>query len=168
MTLYETCEKIYEKGGQYAVIDYINENHPDQPWHFCTPCDCNQPFEGDTCLVCGTTRERSTMQVECANPQCELPALYVFYDRTGEPIPLCELCAPAFRMGDTTEAYVEVKLKTFARVYRVSGSWPVRVPWLEEENTVAITVEGGTVTDVRGLPPDYEYRIIDKDLLGDR
>ena len=34
---------LYDKGGQSAIYDYVNENHKDWQWHFCSECDCDSP-----------------------------------------------------------------------------------------------------------------------------
>lgn len=55
--LYKWCSAIYEKHGQSAVFDFILENHHDQPWEYCEPCEMKSPVteEADSaCLVCGT------------------------------------------------------------------------------------------------------------------
>ena len=52
--LYEICEEIYVKGGQYAVYAFIKESHPSIPWEYCQPCEDVVPSQQRTCLVCGS------------------------------------------------------------------------------------------------------------------
>lgn len=53
--LSDLCERIYAKGGQYAVYDFIEENYPKQPWAWCEPCEAKSPRDTDyACLVCGS------------------------------------------------------------------------------------------------------------------
>jgi len=55
--LYEWCERLYEKGGQSAVIDFVLEYHHEQPWDYCQPCEVQSPVTAEAepvCLVCGT------------------------------------------------------------------------------------------------------------------
>jgi len=57
-TITETLYAIYEQGGQYAVYDYVNENHPDWTWSPCEPCEDETPDDPDgDCAVCGTGKE---------------------------------------------------------------------------------------------------------------
>ena len=55
---YDKCVTLYEKGGASAVYDYANENDINT-WEYCEPCDAETPsidLEGNTCLVCGTSK----------------------------------------------------------------------------------------------------------------
>lgn len=55
--LSEDCARIYEKGGQSAVYDYILEYYHDQPWSYCEPCEARSPVTEEqepSCLVCGS------------------------------------------------------------------------------------------------------------------
>jgi hypothetical protein len=53
-SLQEICLSLYERGGQFAVEDYILERHPEQEWGWCLPCDNEEPLDNEVCLVCGT------------------------------------------------------------------------------------------------------------------
>lgn len=35
---------------------------------------------------------------------------------------------------------------------------------VDDKKTIVIEVEGGVVVDVRNLPDDYDYKIIDRDI----
>lgn len=39
--------------GQSAVEDYVRAHHPEIRWHYCLPCDSEEPTFGPACLVCG-------------------------------------------------------------------------------------------------------------------
>ena len=57
--LSDKCYRIYEKGGQYAVYDFINDNYPEQSWAWCEPCESESPIDTDyACLVCASPTER--------------------------------------------------------------------------------------------------------------
>ena len=55
MTNNELAVKIYEKSGQYAIYDAVNNGIlKADAWRDCIPCEDRTPhFEG-SCLVCGT------------------------------------------------------------------------------------------------------------------
>ena len=54
MKLAKKCQKIYEKSGAVAVINYCNQvNH--NAWESCQACDCLSPLENGNCLICGQT-----------------------------------------------------------------------------------------------------------------
>lgn len=58
MNNYEKAVEIYEKGGQYAIYDAVNNGslHADA-WRDCIPCEDRTPHEDGVCLVCGTLHE---------------------------------------------------------------------------------------------------------------
>jgi hypothetical protein len=57
LTNYEKAVEIYEAGGQSAVFDAVNSGEIIATgWHVCEPCETESPFEGNTCLVCGTEK----------------------------------------------------------------------------------------------------------------
>ena len=58
MNNYEKAVEIYEKGGQYAIYDAVNNGtlHADA-WRDCIPCEDRTPHEDGVCLVCGTKHE---------------------------------------------------------------------------------------------------------------
>jgi len=66
-SLYAICEDLYEGahgvGGQSAVLDYIEKNHPEVKWAICEPCECLSPVDNKEpiCLVCGSTIEPEHM-----------------------------------------------------------------------------------------------------------
>ena len=54
MKLVKKCQKIYEKKGAIAVINYCNSvNH--NAWENCQACDCLSPLQDGNCLICGQT-----------------------------------------------------------------------------------------------------------------
>jgi hypothetical protein len=61
--LYRECEEIYDKGGQYAVWDFITDNHPEIIWDYCPPCESESPAENGTCLVCGSATKPITPEM---------------------------------------------------------------------------------------------------------
>lgn len=52
--LYATCATIYADKGQGAVMEYIEQNHPEIIWSWCDPCDCLSPIDDNACLVCAS------------------------------------------------------------------------------------------------------------------
>lgn len=65
-SLYEICVDLYEgaqgAGGQSAVLDYIENHHPEVKWVICEPRECLSPIELDKdskpyCLVCGSSTD---------------------------------------------------------------------------------------------------------------
>lgn len=61
-SLMSICVALYDEGGQSAVYDYINENHPEIKWGDCEPCETQSPIDpsDSSCLVCGSTMESSS------------------------------------------------------------------------------------------------------------
>ena len=57
-TLSDRCQEIYEEKGQYAVYDYVRENHPEVLWSDCKPCEDSTPTDpnDNACLVCGSPK----------------------------------------------------------------------------------------------------------------
>jgi hypothetical protein len=57
---YKKAEKIYEKGGASEVYDYAEEIGIDE-WSTCFACETDTPdCKDDTCLVCGSAKEKSS------------------------------------------------------------------------------------------------------------
>lgn len=54
--IYEECLAVYEKGGQYAVVDYVKEHYPSTPWLWCDACEDVAPVDAHdyACLICGS------------------------------------------------------------------------------------------------------------------
>jgi hypothetical protein len=50
---FDTCEKLYNNGGRYAVIEYCNSF--DFPYLHCRFCEVDNPSLEGQCLVCGAT-----------------------------------------------------------------------------------------------------------------
>lgn len=58
MTNYEKAVEIYEKGGQYAVMQAVEDGVLTADcYRDCIPCECRTPHEDGTCLVCGSSHE---------------------------------------------------------------------------------------------------------------
>lgn len=60
---WELCHLIYLGFGQHAVTNFINDRRregylQDIVFAVCEPCEDEVPFEGDTCLICGTQEDK--------------------------------------------------------------------------------------------------------------
>jgi len=58
----EVCLEIYEKHGQSAVFDYVNEQKskghlPNVHYEYCKGCETDSPAWEHECLVCGQKTE---------------------------------------------------------------------------------------------------------------
>lgn len=58
VTLYDLCHLIYQGFGQDGVVRFIDANSDLMPstvhWDECGACEYDCPFDGTTCLVCGS------------------------------------------------------------------------------------------------------------------
>jgi hypothetical protein len=58
-TNHEIAYTIYEKSGQSAVFDAVNNNTVScDEWSYCEPCETDSPFFERTCLVCATPHKK--------------------------------------------------------------------------------------------------------------
>ena len=52
--------KLYKKGGQYLVYDYVNQGLlKHDKWKYCEPCEIDSPIYDDSCLACGSIYKES-------------------------------------------------------------------------------------------------------------
>jgi hypothetical protein len=57
---HEVAYGIYEKSGQSAVFDAVNNGMLDcDEWSYCGPCEIESPFYEKACLVCATPSSKS-------------------------------------------------------------------------------------------------------------
>jgi uncharacterized paraquat-inducible protein A len=63
MTNYEKAVEIYERAGQYAIYDAVNNGTLQaDAWRDCIPCEDRTPHEDGHCLVCGTKQEAKSCE----------------------------------------------------------------------------------------------------------
>ena len=56
----ETTYKLYKKGGQHLVYDYVNQGLlKHDKWGYCEPCEIDSPIYDDSCLACGSMYKES-------------------------------------------------------------------------------------------------------------
>ena len=55
--------KLYKKGGQHLVYDYVNQGLlKHDKWGYCEPCEIDSPIYDDSCLACGSMYKESEMK----------------------------------------------------------------------------------------------------------
>jgi len=69
VSLREKCYAVYEKWGQHAVYEFVNDAVPRSSveWGTCVPCEHGSPFDKEdptTCLVCGSSERDDNYKLE--------------------------------------------------------------------------------------------------------
>ena len=131
MNNYEKAVEIYEKAGQYAIYDAVNNGslHADA-WRDCIPCEDRTPHEDGTCLVCGTSEKNFVrLRDDLAEQGYTVPASVSFSDYDSMDSPIVYLSeddlkgAVEYDNGVDSDAhpYIVVKVKE-GRVFYLIGA----------------------------------------------